>query len=242
MIETDGVQPGGVLEFRISGRVTGVDYDKVLIPAIETAIEKHAKLRILCEFDAGFEGYDLEAAWDDAKLGLRHWNVFERFAVVTDVPWLRQLVRAAGFAVTCPVRTFPLAEQGDARRWLRESLGSVQLEFDDAEHRVTIRLLGKLEPSAYDDVAEELDGWMSKQTHIHLLLDLREFDGWQGLGALGEHLALVRDHRRVIERVAVVGHASWQKLAVRVVSQFLRGEAKYFGDDHLVAARRWLDR
>jgi len=56
MIETGGVQPGGVLEFRISGHVTGTDYDKVLIPSIETAIEKYPKLRVLCEFDAGFEG------------------------------------------------------------------------------------------------------------------------------------------------------------------------------------------
>ena len=242
MIETDGVQPGGVIEFRLSGHVTASDYETVLIPAIETAIEKYGKLRTLFLFDGDFEGYELEAAWDDARVGLRHWNVFERVAVVADVGWIKKTISLAGFLVACPIQTFPVAEGEDARRWLRESIGSIHLAFDDEAHRVTIQLLGKLEPSAYDDVAEEIDAWMSKQTHIHLLLDLREFDGWQGLAALGEHLALVRDHRRVIERVAVVGHAGWQKMAVRVVSQFLRGEARHFGDDDLESAKAWLDR
>jgi len=242
MIETEGVQPGGVLELRFSGQVSGPDYDMVMIPAIETALEEHSKLRVLCVFDEGFEGYDLEAAWDDARVGLRHWNAYERFAIVTDVTWLRQVVRAAGFAISCPIKVFPLDEAEDARRWLRESLGSIHLEFDDDAHQATIRMLGKLEPQAYEDVAVEIDGWMSQHDHIRLLLDLREFDGWQGLGALTEHLALIRDHRRVMERVALVGDEAWQKMAVRVVSQFLRGEARYFGHDDIDAAEQWLRR
>ena len=31
------------------------------------------------------KAFDLDAAWDDARVGLGHWNVWERAAIVTDV-------------------------------------------------------------------------------------------------------------------------------------------------------------
>jgi len=241
MIETEGAQPGGVIEFRLTGRITGRDYDEVLIPALETAIEKHSKLRLLFLFDTDFEHFDLEAAWDDAKIGLRHWNVFERVAVVSDVGCVRQSIRAAGFMVSCPVQLFDVDQAEAARRWLRESLGSIHLDFDDDARMLTVTLLGKLEPSAYDGVSDEIDGFMAPHDDIRLLLDLREFDGWQGLGALGEHLTLVRDHRHIPKRVALVGHAAWQKLAVRVISRFVHADGKFFDGD-IDTARAWLTR
>ena len=240
MIRTEGVTDAGILEFTLGGKVRGRDYEEVLVPAIEAALERHPRLRMLAVFDESFEGYDLGAAWDDAKLGIRHWNVWERIAVATDTRWLRDTVGAAGFLVSCPIRTFDLDEVDDARRWLRESLGSIHLEFDDDANRLTIRLLGKLEPSAYEGVDEELDGWMAGRTGIRLLLDLREFDGWQGLGALGEHLGVVRNHRRVPERIAVVGDESWQKFGVTVLGNLFPGEVRYFDEDDYAGAEAWL--
>ena len=35
-----------------------------------------------------FLGFTAAAMWDDAKIGLAHWNAWERVAVVTDVPWV----------------------------------------------------------------------------------------------------------------------------------------------------------
>ena len=57
MIETHGPQPGGVMEVRFTGTVTGTDYDEIMIPALESAIEKSDKLRLLCLFDADFEAF-----------------------------------------------------------------------------------------------------------------------------------------------------------------------------------------
>jgi hypothetical protein len=240
MIETDGVQPDAYIEFRLSGHVTGHDYDEVLIPALEAAIEKYPRLRMLWLFDHDFEGYQLDAAWDDTKVGLRHWNVFDRVAVASDVAWVRQVIRAAGFVINCPVRLFDVDEADEARRWLRESLGSIHLHFDDEKRQMTVQLLGKLEPSAYEGVSDEIDGFLAPLDDVKLLLDMREFDGWQGLGALHEHLTLVREHRHIPKRVALVGHAGWQKLAIKIVARFVHAEGKFFDRD-IEAAQRWLD-
>jgi hypothetical protein len=69
-------------------------------------IGTHDRIKALLVFGEGFEGYDLAAVWDDARLGLRHWRGFERIAVVSDVGWLRTAVRAIGVAMPCPVRLF----------------------------------------------------------------------------------------------------------------------------------------
>jgi SpoIIAA-like len=140
------------------------------------------------------------------------------------------------------VQVFEEARLDDARRWLRESLGSIHLDFDDAQDALTVRLFGKLEPEAYEGVDADIDAWLAKRDRMRLLLDLREFDGWQGLGALAEHLALVREHRRRAERVAVVGKAAWQRLAARVMSRFVRAEVRYFTPDAFGEASAWVRR
>jgi hypothetical protein len=120
-------------------------------------IGTHDRIKALLVFGEGFEGYDLAAVWDDARLGLRHWRGFERIAVVSDVGWLRTAVRAIGVAMPCPVR-----------------------------------LIGQLEPRAYDGVEAEIAQLFASSQPVRLLVDLREFDGWSGLAALGDHLSRVR--------------------------------------------------
>jgi len=230
--------PAGTLGFRVSGNVTGDDYDNVLTPAIDKAIEEFDRIKLLAQIGPDFKGYSLDAAWDDAKLGLRHWNGFERVALATNVGWMQTMIKAMGFMMPCPVRLFELDEVGDAKRWLSESFGSIQL--DSEGDVISIRLLGKLEPSAYDGVSEEIDNLMSRFEHVRLMLDLREFDGWSGLAALGDHLTLVREHRRVPERIAVVGDKAWQNLAEKVMSRFVNARTQFFDADDFEGAKAWI--
>lgn len=238
MIEEISGLPGGTLGFKITGRVTGADYDDVLTPSVESAIAEYDRIKLLVQIGPGFEGYDLEAAWDDAKLGMRHWHGFERVAVVTDSKWVRVGMRTFGLLMPCPVQLFNLEEVDTARRWLAESLGSIHVMQESDV--VIVRLIGKLEPSAYDGVSKEIDTVMSRSTPVRLLLDLREFDGWSGLAALGDHLELVREHRRVPQRVAVVGDEAWQHLAERVMSRFINAETRYFDESDYDGAVAWV--
>ncbi len=238
MIEAIEDLPVGTLGFRFTGKVTGKDYDTVLTPAIESALETFDRIKFLAQIGPGFEGYGLDAAWDDTQLGLRHWRGFERVAVVTDAQPVRMLVKGISFVSPCPVSLFPLADLEEAKRWLSESLGSIRLEAED--RYIQVQLIGKLEPSAYDGVSDEIDGLMSGADPVRLLLDLREFDGWSGLSALGDHLSLVRDHRRVPERIAIIGDRTWQRLAEKVLSQFVNARTMFFEADDVEGAKAWI--
>jgi hypothetical protein len=238
MIEEIAGLPEGTLGFKISGDVTGSDYDSVLTPAIDKAIEKFDRIRLLALVDPDFKGYSLDAIWDDTKLGLRHWNGFDRVAVVTDVGWMQMGVKAMAFMMPCPVQLFTHDELDDAKRWLSESLGSIQI--DSEGDIVTARLLGKLDPSAYDGVNEEIDNVMSRADHVRLVLDLREFDGWSGLSALGDHLSLIREHYRVPERIAIVGDKAWQKMAGKIMAKFVNAQTKFFDSGDYDGAVAWV--
>ena len=240
MIEEISGRPEGTLEFKISGRVSGADYDRVLIPALERALESKDRVKLLCQVGPGFEGYSFDAAWDDARMGMKHWRGFERVALVTDVEWLAASVRALGFALPCPVKIFPLTELEEARLWLSESLGSVHVDKLNDGH-LKVALLGKLEASAYAGVEETIDQYLAGKSGIRLLVDLREFDGWQGLDALGEHFSLVRDHSRLPERVAVVGNKAWKRLAEKVFSRFFNAEVRFFEAAEAGAAEAWIE-
>ena len=238
MIEEIAGLPKGTLGFKIYGDVTGSDYDSVLTPAVEKAIEEFDRIRLLAQVGPDFERYSLDAIWDDTKLGLRHWNGFERVAVVSDVGWIKMGVKAMAFMMPCPVQLFAISELDDAKRWLSESLGSIQV--DSEGDVVTARLLGKLDPSAYDGVNDEIDNVMSRAEHVRLVLDLREFDGWSGLSALGDHLSLVREHYRVPERIAIVGDKAWQKMAGKIMAKFVNAQTKFFDSGDYEGAVAWV--
>ncbi len=238
MIEEITDLPEGTLGFKISGDVTGDDYDNVLTPAIDKAIEEYDRIRLLAQVGPDFEGYSLDAIWDDTKLGLRHWNGFERVAVVTDVGWIQMGVKAMAFMMPCPVQLFAISELDDAKRWLSESLGSIHIQREGDV--VTARLFGKLDPAAYDGVNEEIDKVMSHAEHVRLVLDLREFDGWSGLSALGDHLSLVREHYRVPERIAIVGDKAWQKMAGKIMARFVNAQTKFFDSGDYDGAVAWV--
>ncbi len=238
MIEEISGLPEATLGFIISGDVTGKDYDTILTPAIDKAIERYDHVKLLVQAGPGFEGYSLDAMWDDTKLGLQHWNGFERVAVVTDVGWSKIGVKAMAFLMPCPVQLFAMGELDVAKRWLSESLGS--LHFSREGDVVTARLIGKLDPGAYVGANEEIDNLMSHAEHVRLVLDLREFDGWSGLSALGDHLSLVRDHYRVLERIAIVADKAWQKMAGKIMARFVNAQTRFFDSGDYDGAVAWV--
>jgi hypothetical protein len=138
----------------------------------------------------------------------------------------------------CPVQLFAIGELDDAKRWLSESLGSIHIHSEGDV--VTARLLGKLDPGAYDGVNEEIDNLMSHAEHVRLLLDLREFDGWSGLSALADHLSLVREHYRVPERIAIVGDKAWQKVAGKIMARFVNAQTMFFDCGDYDGAVAWV--
>ncbi len=120
MIKIISDLPSNVLGFESSGTVTGKDYETVLIPAVEAKLEEFPKIRLLYHLVPDFSGYDFEAMWDDAKVGLAHLTSWEKIAVVTDKEWIRSGVKVFGFIIPGEVRVFDNDELLTAKEWVSE--------------------------------------------------------------------------------------------------------------------------
>jgi hypothetical protein len=118
MIEALGGFPENVLAFACHGHVTRQDYDTVLIPAVAKALENHDKVRLYYETAADFEGIDPGAVWEDAKVGFSHLQSWERFAVVTDVDWIRHTMQLFSFMVPGEMKVFPTGDAAKAKEWI----------------------------------------------------------------------------------------------------------------------------
>jgi len=230
--------PEATIGFVLRGEVSGNDVESVVLPAIERAFDQHERIKALLVFDDDFSGSTLEAAWDDTTLGLRHWDGFERLAVVSDVTWLRHALRAISLLLPYPVRLFDSDAQDQAERWLSEALGTIHVGSSDGV--VTVAMIGRLDPDTYRRVDDDLANVLAQHDHPRLLLDLRQFDGWLGLGALTQHLALMHEYRKLPQRVAVIGSQRWQHAAQRLLGRFVNAKTQYFDSDHVAQAEQWL--
>lgn len=121
MIEPIEGLPDGVVGIEAKGEVTGQDYDEVLIPAVERALEGRDKVRLLYVLGEEFDGYSAAAIWDDTKVGMSHLFAWERVAVVTDHAAYRHLVKGFGFMIPAKVRVFALDELEQAKAWASEA-------------------------------------------------------------------------------------------------------------------------
>ncbi|MEO8716276.1 MAG: STAS/SEC14 domain-containing protein, partial [Acetobacteraceae bacterium] len=72
MIEALPDFPGNVVAFACKGRVTRADYEAVLVPIVEQALQRQGKLRLYYQIGAEYTGIDAGAVWEDFRIGVAH--------------------------------------------------------------------------------------------------------------------------------------------------------------------------
>ena len=234
--------PDDVLGIEAVGEVTADDYRSVLVPALESMLAKQPKARLLYVLGPGFGGFSGGAAWQDARVGMKHFTAFDRVAVVTDTYWIRYMVEAFGFAMPGEVETFETAELDRARSWISERKPRGELEFDlDREAGVlTLRPHDDLEVADFAGVSEVLDPYIEREGRLNgLVVVADEFPGWDSLSAMTSHFRFVRDHHRNIGRVALVTDDRFLSALPRLAKHFVDAEVRRFDKDAEERARAW---
>ncbi len=118
MIEIMNDFPENVLGFKAKGHVTREDYEKMLIPKIESALEQHGKISCYYELGSEFSGMDAGAMWEDTLIGFEHLSKWDKVAAVANVPWISHILMAFRFLVRGRMKVLPTNEARKAQAWV----------------------------------------------------------------------------------------------------------------------------
>lgn len=242
MIERIEDVPPGIDAVRAVGKISREDYEAVIVPLVEDAARDGRRLRCLCRIGPDFQGMTPGAVWEDVEIGLRALRSFDGCAVVSDIGWIREATRLAGFLMPCPVRVFSDRDRDKAVDWL-----SSLPEGAGVTHRlvpesgvVVVEIAEPLRAADFDALALTVDSWLDTHARLQgVVIRARAIHGWENIAGLVRHIRFVRDHHRKVNRVALAVDGRLAALVPSVAEHFVHAEVRSFGYDGLDDAIAW---
>lgn len=104
------------LNLKAVGKLTHADYE-IITPMIDSALASVKDPKVDALIDATeLEGWELRAAWDDFKLGLKHNNEFGKIAIFGNKNWQEIAAKVGSWFISGDIKYFD--NLGDATAWL----------------------------------------------------------------------------------------------------------------------------
>jgi len=117
-IGLDRVDNDIFLTIKAVGKLTHDDY-RTLTPMLNAAANEVENPQIRVLFDATeFDGWELHAAWDDFRLGLKHGSEFGKIAIYGSHRWQEWAAKIGSWFISGDIKSF--ADYDSAMAWLEE--------------------------------------------------------------------------------------------------------------------------
>jgi len=115
-VEIDKSDKKVLLEVKAVGKLTHEDYE-IITPLFDDALEgmETDKVDILMDISE-FDGWELRAAWDDMKIGLKHGMSYHKIAIFGHSILMEYGIKIASWFGSGEIREFNSLE--DAKAWL----------------------------------------------------------------------------------------------------------------------------
>lgn len=106
------------LSLKAVGKLTHADYE-IITPLIDSALAtiNVPKVDVLID-GTELEGWELRAAWDDLKLGLKHNNEFNKIAIYGNKNWQEIAAKIGSWFISGDIKYFENLK--DAISWLKQ--------------------------------------------------------------------------------------------------------------------------
>lgn len=106
------------MTLKAKGKLTHEDY-QTITPMIDGALQgvKDPEIKALMDVTE-LDGWELQAAWDDFKLVLKHGNEFQKIALVGNKGWQEWAARIGSWFIGGEAQYFETMEE--ALAWLRD--------------------------------------------------------------------------------------------------------------------------
>ena len=117
-IGIERIQSNIFLSLKAIGKLTHEDY-VLITPMIDSALSevKMPKVNVLID-GTEMEGWELRAAWDDFKIGLKHGSEFKKIAIYGNKNWQEIAAKIGSWFISGKVKYFEDYES--AFNWLNQ--------------------------------------------------------------------------------------------------------------------------
>lgn len=93
----------------------------------------------------------------------------------------------------------------------------------------------------FDGLSAAVDAYLSDHAKLHgVLIQSKEFPGWENFGGFSAHMHFVKEHHKKVERIAVVTDSSIAGVAESLGRHFTSAEVKHFPFPDDTQAMDWL--
>jgi stage II sporulation SpoAA-like protein len=114
-------------------------------------------------------------------------------------------------------------------------------ELQRAEGLLVIRPRGPLQADDFISLAAVIDPYVEQHGNLRgLMIEASSFPGWDSFAAFVSHVRFVRDHHRVIRKVAAVSDSPILSIAPQLAKHFVKAEIRHFKSSERAAALAWL--
>lgn len=117
----------------------------------------------------------------------------------------------------------------------------LQHALDTNDAILYLRPTAALEESDFAQLAATVDPYIEEHGHLAgIVVEAPAFPGWESIGAMAAHFRFVRDHHRLVKKIALVTDSVLGDVAEHLASHFVAAEIRQFPAKQGDAARPWV--
>ncbi len=101
------------------------------------------------------------------------------------------------------------------------------------------RAAGKITPADFDEIKPEVKALVDKEGKIRILFDMAEYKGETAKGWIADY-KFGREIHGKVEKMAVVGDTTWEKILTQFAKLIYATEGKFFKREDIDKAWAWV--
>jgi len=234
------------LGFEAIGKITGADYENIMIPNINGKLKDYSKIGFLYYIGNNFEKYEAKAIFDDTMIGFKHMRAFERIAVVTNLSWVRDGFHLFSAIFPGKIKLFKNSELKAAKEWISQTpvlKRGLQASIDDVKGVMYFKPLGEIIPEDFEYLGMLMDSYTERKKDLKgLVIDASSFTGYESFEAFITHLKFVVGHQKYVEKLAILTDSDLVIFGEKLGSIFIHAEVKRFKVADKDRAFEWVEK
>lgn len=110
--------PPHVVGVRAVGKVNEVEYETILLPALEKVQKQYGKLNYIMVLETSVGNFSAGALLNDIKAGFKYYTKWEKIAIVTDQKPIEKFTDLVSLLIPGEAKGFTLSDVELAKAWV----------------------------------------------------------------------------------------------------------------------------